>query len=254
MPDLCSRYAGTGCIPLLFHHEYYSQNDHHLELIGVDMSSDALSLARENLVHQIARQGKQQSSSKARMKSLQSIGYVQADILKHDVDALEDKDSSGPLPLTQALARVNGGATPCFDILISNPPYISPRQFMSTTTRSVREYEPTMALVPMARKSDQLSDVDVGDLFYPRLLDVADRIQAKVLLFEVGDKEQAVRVAIKTLERGSWEKVEIWRDEPAAASSGETLTMNGHDVLLRGDGQARSIFACRAGAEKFLSP
>lgn len=187
------------------------------------------------------------------MKSLQSIGYVQADILKDDTDTSSEEQNCGPLPLTQALARVDGEATPIFDILISNPPYISPRQFLSTTARSVREYEPIQALVPPAKASDQLSDADVGDMFYPRLLDIAGSVQAKVLLFEVGDTEQAIRVATRTLERGIWDKVEIWRDEPAADSAGEVLRIGGHPVLLRGRGQPRSIFAYRAGAEKLLN-
>lgn len=114
------------------------------------------------------------------MKSLQSIGYVQADILRDDDDIFHEEDHSGPLPLMQALARIDDEATPIFDILISNPPYISPRQFLSTTARSVREYEPLQALVPPANESDKLSDADVGDMFYPRLLDIAERVQAKV--------------------------------------------------------------------------
>lgn len=219
--------------------------------MGVDISSDAMSLARENLVHQIARQGKQYASSKARTKSLQSIGYVQADVLKEEFENPEE-DDRGPLPLMRALARINGEATPAFDILVSNPPYISPRQFVSTTARSVREYEPMQALVPRASEHDLLSDTDVGDLFYPRLLDVADRVQAKVILLEIGDMEQAVRVATKTLQRGGWSRVEIWRDAPAASSVGETLTIHEHAVLLRGEGYPRSIFAYREGAETLL--
>ena len=188
------------------------------------------------------------------MKSLQSIGYVQADILKNDIDnPNEAEEDIGPLPLMQALARIGNETTPTFDILISNPPYISPRQFLSTTARSVREYEPLQALVPPVIESDQLSDADVGDMFYPRLLDIAESVQAKVFLFEVGDMEQAVRVATTTLERGIWDKVEIWRDEPAAALAEEVLRINGQHVLLRGRGQPRSIFAYRAGAEKLLN-
>lgn len=110
--DLCT---GSGAIPLLFHHTYYSnfaERGRQLELVGVDISSDALSLARENLIHQIAQQGKQYANEKGRTRSLQSMGFVQADVLGDGHDNL-----SNPHPLRQALERLHSdNAPPSFDI------------------------------------------------------------------------------------------------------------------------------------------
>src|SRR4051812_39952052 len=45
--DLCT---GTGCIPLLFHHEFYAaRDDVQLRLLGMDISEQAIDLAQHNL-------------------------------------------------------------------------------------------------------------------------------------------------------------------------------------------------------------
>ncbi|KAF2213111.1 hypothetical protein CERZMDRAFT_39756 [Cercospora zeae-maydis SCOH1-5] len=241
--DLCT---GSGCIPLLFHHEFYSREQNQgkqVELVGVDVSGDALSLARENLIHQIARGGKQHSPSSPRTKSLQSIGFVQADVLKDDYDISERNTGGGPLPLTQALARLSDSSTPTFDVLTCNPPYISPRSFRTTTSRSVRQYEPIQALVPATNNMESMTDNEIGDLFYPKLLSLAEQLEAKVVLFEVADMEQAQRVAAMAVRRGTWSRVEIWRDEPAAGSDVDSVQIDLHNVAIRGVGHGRSVVA-----------
>ncbi|CAK1361197.1 Release factor glutamine methyltransferase [Cercospora beticola] len=243
--DLCT---GSGCIPLLFHHEFYSHeqnNSKQLEMVGVDISSDALSLARENLIHQIARQGKQYSSGLPRTKSLQHIGFVQADILKDDQDMPPDDRYDGPLPLAQALARLSDSSPPTFDILTCNPPYISPRSFVTTTARSVRQYEPVQALVPAPQNTKLMTDNDIGDLFYPKLLAIAEQIEAKVILFEVADLTQAQRVAAMAARQGTWARVEIWRDEPTAEVVSESVQIDRHNIAMRGAGHGRSVVAYR---------
>lgn len=118
--DLCT---GTGCIPLLFHHEISSaSNNINLRVLGVDISEKALRLARHNL----------QRLRKTRQ--LQDNGpwdFLQADIM---VNPFSDQ-TEGVLSLTAAL---NFKKMPSFwDILISNPPYISPSAFWKTTTLSL---------------------------------------------------------------------------------------------------------------------
>lgn len=240
--DLCT---GSGCIPLLFHHEFYSSSFHtndSLELIGVDISPDALGLARENLIHQIAQLRSSTSGSSQQTRSLHSIGFVQADVLSGDTSTSEDN----PLSLIQALERLSSSSSrPRFDILISNPPYISPIGFQQTTTRSVRRYEPKIALVPPA--SQNYDDEAIGDLFYPKLLLAAKELNAKVFLFEVSDMEQAKRVAATASAQSLWEKIEIWRDEPDEPSE-ETVEIDGQMVEVRGRGHGRSVVAYRSEA------
>lgn len=246
--DLCT---GTGCIPLLFHHEYYSlphTGDDSIEFVGVDVSPDALSLAQENLIHQIARQrGSEGSDAVKRTRSLNSIGFVQADVLKSSRDPLPEHNpaSDGPQPLLEALDRLNSDGPVHFDILISNPPYISPKSFLSTTSRSVRKFEPPLALVPSAPA--RLSDVEIGDYFYPRLLEIAEQVTAKAVLFEVADFEQAERVARDALLSNRWSGVEIWRDDPAGrVATRENFKGSGRSVLVRGKGNGRSVVAYRS--------
>lgn len=238
--DLCT---GSGCIPLLFHHEFFADSpgaDTSLELVGVDVSSDALSLARENLIHQMAQHTRSPSSSPHQTKSLNSIGFVQADILNDDTDVEHQ-----PLSLSQALDRLRDESnSPIFDILLSNPPYISPSGFQRTTSRSVRQYEPRLALVPPGTSSDDDDDEAIGDLFYPRLLRIAEQIKAKTFLFEVSDMDQAKRVATMASAKKVWSKIEIWRDEPHDASS-EEMQIHGQTISVRGRGHGRAVFACR---------
>ncbi|EGP90183.1 uncharacterized protein MYCGRDRAFT_36358 [Zymoseptoria tritici IPO323] len=244
--DLCT---GTGCIPLLFHHELYTSNastSTTLELVGVDISTSALSVARENLIHQIAHAARAQPTAHSkRTRSLNQIGFVQADILASSPST----ESSGPLPLNEALGRLYSGETepPTFDILISNPPYISPSAYLRTTTRSVRNFEPKLALVPPSpTPSSSGDDETIGDAFYPHLWRLAEQVKAKVCLFEVSDLQQAKRVAAMAVEHGKWDVVEIWRDEPGARSEAvEELHVGGRSVGVRGAGNGRSVFARR---------
>lgn len=245
--DLCT---GTGCIPLLFHHEFYAGYNHRqkLELIGVDVSPRALAVARENLIQQIADQAGGNEHIDHRKKSLQSIGFLQADVLKtHKAQASDE-----PPAVFEALQRLRGyGSPPSFDILISNPPYISPKAFYQTTARSVRKFEPRLALVPPEMTAAM--DHEIGDNFYPKLLCVADQVCSKLLLFEVADMDQAQRVAGMILERGTWDGVEVWRDEPDKITAlKEELQVNGTSVRIRGSGHGRSVFAYRNEASTWL--
>jgi methylase of polypeptide subunit release factors len=239
--DLCT---GTGCIPLLFHHEFYSERpgtNTALECVGIDISGAALSIARENLIHRIADQSNVGDDSIVRRRSLQRIGFVQADVLKTTTNGT----ASDPPPIMEALERLQlDDGRDDFDILIANPPYISPREFQRTTSRSVRMFEPPLALVPSSLPT--MSDVDIGDRFYPRLLELALQVNVKVVLFEVADMAQAQRVASLMINQGVWDEIEIWRDEPGEGSlPDENLRLGDAGVKVRGLGNGRSVFARR---------
>ncbi|SCW02000.1 LAFE_0E11936g1_1 [Lachancea fermentati] len=98
--DLCT---GTGCIPLLLKY-----NRPQIDVTGIDISSKALSLSRQN------------------SKALKLELHLQ----KQDVLNNNEKIGSGII-----------------DILTCNPPYIPRRDFIKETTLSVKLYEPRLALL-----------------------------------------------------------------------------------------------------------
>src|SRR5699024_1319421 len=82
------------------------------------------------------------------------------------------------------------------DVLISNPPYISLTSFRDgTTARSVRVFEPTLALVPPVSKDCQgQENCDQGDLFYHSLVAISLKLRTRLAVLECGDRIQAKRV------------------------------------------------------------
>ncbi|KAJ4336926.1 hypothetical protein N0V95_008475 [Ascochyta clinopodiicola] len=228
--DLCT---GTGCIPLLFRHEFTStRRDVDLRMIGVDISDESMKLAHHNL-------SKVEKSTQTR-KGM--IDFAKADVL---ADPFADQAVGAPLPLKTMLNYKRW--TPFWDILISNPPYISPSAYWKTTTRSVRVFEPKLALVPPPRSNHD--DTQQGDVFYPRLLDIANEVEAKIVLLEIADLEQALRVAQLARETRTFDGVEIWRDEPDASPSQPT-TAGG--VRIYGEGNARSVVCWRGAGASWL--
>ena len=110
-----------------------------------------------------------------------------------------------------------------------------------------------------ANRADPESDA--GDAFYPRLLEIAERVGAQVWLVEVANMEQAMRVARMVLGKGVrvWKGCEIWRDWPAAGGKGDgggdgngggdgerkAVEIQGKDVRVRGEGNGRAVLAWR---------
>jgi HemK-like putative methylase len=247
--DLCT---GTGCISLLLHSLLRPPNvkqmglkgrpadrlNAGLEILGVDISETALQLARTNLLHNLRQTNLHPSAE-------QDISFAQADVLlkvagnstvkrdsalmaKNDIIDTE-LDTTAP-SIREVLQR--NGPENGWDVLIANPPYISPRQFSpgGATTRSVRRWEPKLALVPRLLKSCtphipiqpehqhqcQPTQVNRGDEFYPPLLELARSVNAKAVVLEVGDNEQALRVRHMAAQCFVGEPdmvAEVWRDD-----------------------------------------
>lgn len=135
------------------------------------------------------------------------------------------------------------------DLLISNPPYIPPRSFARDTERSVRNYEPKLALVPN-RSKEEIEELNsngadiLADIFYARLLSLSRTLEPKRVLLEVAGLEQARRV-ISMVYRDSWAReqyprVEMWRDYPKGGS--EELDVNGREALVWGNGNVRVVY------------
>ena len=180
------------------------------------------------------------------------IDFLRADVLGKE---LYGREGDTALPVMDALRHhsTQKGDLTKWDILISNPPYISPQAFQTTTMRSVRNYEPKLALVPDRMPDDP--GVDSGDVFYPRLLDIAKQVDAKIVLFEVADMEQARRVAIMAVQRGLWDGIEIWKDWPTSEGDYEHELERDEelgDISIRGHGNGRSVFAWRDEARQWL--
>lgn len=97
------------------------------------------------------------------------------------------------------------------------------------------------------------NDDDVGvrpeDVFYKRLVYIHINLsRPKVLLMEVGDEDQALRVAGMAMRDGNGlesrrSEVEIWRDFPDGngEKKGQKVVINGIKVLVRGEGEMRVV-------------
>ncbi|CAA9963911.1 s-adenosylmethionine-dependent methyltransferase [Pyrenophora teres f. maculata] len=229
--DLCT---GTGCIPLLFKHRLSSaRNDISLRLLGVDISLKAIRLASHNL---------QRLQKDGQLSVQGNFDFLRANVMTNPF--VEQTEG-----IPSVKAALNYAAMPSFwDILISNPPYISPSEFWKTTTRSVRGFEPKLALVPPPKQQQQ-SDVERGDMFYPRLLELAREVEAKIVLLEIADMQQALRVAQRAQKLHIFDGVEIWREQPDITGHVAT-TEDGFTVV--GQGNARSVLCWRGLGTSWL--
>lgn len=180
--DLCT---GTGCIALLLHAVLFPHCEQ-MQILGIDISPKALNLARSNLRHNL------QHGQLAPQASDQ-IEFHQADVLGRgdgSIPGIEDVLSKYARPKASI-----DGPDATFDLLISNPPYISTTAFRNgTTSRSVRLFEPKLALVPPIVKPDR--DVRGGpeDIFYAHILALSFKLRPRLTVLECGDLEQARRV------------------------------------------------------------
>ncbi|MCJ1472785.1 hypothetical protein MMC13_001434, partial [Lambiella insularis] len=183
--DLCT---GSGCIALLLH-AILAPHIADLRIEGVDISLQALALARENLTWNIKKGHLQPRASR-------QVQFMQGDVLSEEVD-------------------IRGG----WDLLVSNPPYISPFSFDCGTERSVRNFEPKLALVPPGPRlaagqfSGQYLEAAADTFYYP-LATLTRKISASIMLLEVAGTEQALRVAnmVSSSPDTLWEGCEVWHD------------------------------------------
>ncbi|KAK0383412.1 hypothetical protein NLU13_9324 [Sarocladium strictum] len=221
--DFCT---GTGCIPLLLYAMLCSTFAK-LTVRGVDISPSAVALANANIEHNV------DAGNLPRSNSSQSLSIVQNDVF--DAAAVAD------------LAKLR------WDVLVSNPPYVSKDVWNHGRGQlgySVRKFEPQLALVP-AEHFVPPRGVRHEDVFYAQLLDVGALLGAKVLLLEIGDQHQALRVAslCRSHPLSQNGRVELWRDWPdlePAADEPRTLPVTdqyGQVVSLpvKGSGNLRAV-------------
>ncbi|KAI4864626.1 S-adenosyl-L-methionine-dependent methyltransferase [Hypoxylon rubiginosum] len=237
--DLC---LGTGCVALLLH-SLLQRRFSRLSVCGFDVDGGAVALARRNRAHNERR-----GLLSPRSPDDDSVVFLEADIF-----------APGWL---EELVRHSGGRErgkgPVVDVLVSNPPYVSARGFNQDTARSVRNYEPKRALVPLYSPHwPELGSADADDrpedVFYVRLLEIFEVVQPRFAVFEVGDLAQAYRVVQMAFRRfggvsGSDVKAEIWRDWPdmrPQEDEAESMGINGIQVPIEGSGNGRAVFIRR---------
>lgn len=151
------------------------------------------------------------------------------------------------------------------NIIVSNPPYISHEAFKTETTRSVRNWEPKLALVPEKRPILEVFShppsklyrpveaIEAADIFYQRLLILhSDVFKSQILVMEVGDDAQALRVARRALAychsrtAKTRNHVEIWRDSPDTEEF-EELEIDDQKIPVRGSGNYRAVVLLKYG-------
>lgn len=217
--DLCT---GTGCI-LLHLHQQVSGQIPDLDFLGLDISRRAVDLARRNLRNHVANEVL--GSAAARQ-----VVFKQGDVLQTNA---ETRPQAVP-----GLNTILEKSTRTFDVVISNPPYISERAYNAETQRSVRNYEPKNALVPEGE--------DKQDIFYLAALKAASFVAAKLLLFEIGDTLQALRILRLAARLLPSHQGEIWREWP---SSTETdFDSMGSMVKIKGNGRIRALVFWAVGS------
>ncbi|KAI3010646.1 hypothetical protein CBS147346_1411 [Aspergillus niger] len=179
--DLCT---GTGCISLLLH-ALVAPYVRHLSIVGIDISTAAIDLARKNLKYNIRR-------GKLLNRAMVDITFKQGNVLcGAPVDASHVEQALGGTP--EPTLR-----TAChLDVIISNPPYISEKSYGNgTTARSVRMFEPRIALVPpVIGDALKLPLHQQEDIFYYHILSLSFKMRVKLVILECGDHSQGERVA-----------------------------------------------------------
>jgi release factor glutamine methyltransferase len=173
--DLCT---GTGCVPLLLCAEW---TPHTVAALGVDMSSDALTLARENAAD-----------------CVDALGTSQVDFCHADVLAADAADT----------LRMHPACASGFHVVTANPPYI-PRAEYDQLDASVRDWEDPRAL---------LGGEDVRGLtFYRAIARLAAQpgvlVPGGPLVLEVGhDQAREVEDILQGAPGGAFGRTERWKD------------------------------------------
>ncbi|KAI1491218.1 S-adenosyl-L-methionine-dependent methyltransferase [Biscogniauxia mediterranea] len=270
--DVCS---GSGCVALLLRALLLRERGRGrwgggggggggVRIRGLDLEPRAVALARENRKRNWRRIGGGGGGGGGGLSEEggEEVVFERADVFREEwVERLvgasspssssadEDEDDGSSI-------SPEGKRKGAIDVLVSNPPYISARGFERDTARSVRNFEPRRALVPSFYDDDAAVAAAMiarygcapEDVFYARLLEVADALRPSIAAFEVGDLDQAVRV-VRMAAPEMWDEVEIWRDWPDVRPGEEearVVRVEGRgDVPVKGSGHGRVVFLRR---------
>ncbi|KAL4801742.1 hypothetical protein BDV18DRAFT_73152 [Aspergillus unguis] len=181
--DLCT---GTGCIPLLLH-SLLAPRYSELAIVGVDISDAAVQLANENTKRNVRL-------ALLSRRALREIGFQKRNVLEYG-----SREDSTAEDVPNSTSDDSGFIGSRWDVLISNPPYVSLSEYCDgTTSRSVRTFEPRLALVPPdTRHSPTVNNKHVQheDTFYYHIAFLVLNMRVKLAVLECGSRSQALRVA-----------------------------------------------------------
>ncbi|ODV59434.1 S-adenosylmethionine-dependent methyltransferase [Ascoidea rubescens DSM 1968] len=150
--DVCT---GSGCIPLLLGSEIRPYNKQ-ISLIGIDISNFAINLALKNL------------KINQNFLNLDSRTYYfsKQDLFNNNtLNNIKNKNNSKSV-----------------DLLVSNPPYIHSLEYTNNLQKSVKLYEPKLALLGHLEFYNQL----LYKLFHPHFLNNSPN----AFIFELGNDQQ----------------------------------------------------------------
>lgn len=171
--------TGTGCIPLSL---AYSLSPHYaLQALGVDLSPAAVQLAKDNV-------------QQCRLR--ECVHIVQGDLFQEG--------------FVEEVWREGGGA---FDLVVSNPPYITRRDYESLAP-SVRDWEDRRALVG---EQGGGGGVDDGLVFYDRI------VRLLPALLGEGGRGQGGERPVVALEVGMGQAQEVSRKVKEAGFRSEVV-------------------------------
>ncbi|RJE26503.1 Methyltransferase [Aspergillus sclerotialis] len=216
--DLCT---GTGCIALLLH-ALLATHFQRMVVVGVDISPAAIGLANRNLEHNL-------QLGLLSNRALSEIKFHRGNVLGNQGDGIPSVEEV----LQNDTLMANGNSE--YDVLISNPPYISPTCFHDgTTARSVRIFEPTIALVPTMdmRDFNNTTICNQGDYFYHFIIALSFKLRIKLTILECGDYMQAERVVALCRDLIGKEKrhhellVEVYPSDYTEMNLGESYSWN----------------------------
>ena len=165
-------------------HSVLAQCVEQMSIVGIDLSPTAVRLATDNLAHNL------------HLGLLSSRAKSDVHFRRGDVLGTRHGGPPGIADILRQFPEYTSETGPQCDVLVSNPPYISPRSFWDgTTARSVRIFEPRLALVPPSLPSpSDRKFTRQEDLFYHVLVELFFKLRAKLAVFECGSRLQAERV------------------------------------------------------------
>ncbi|KAK6334990.1 hypothetical protein TWF718_010431 [Orbilia javanica] len=210
--DLCT---GAGPISLLMAKQLYDLDlPYGFRILGIDVSEPALKLAKRSLEYNIRKGTLPKQARK-------DVGFYQGDVLNPKPSMYGGGVDQGMQYLGKSEVhdeikvffvnedQVDYGSL--MDIVIANPPYISADGYWEDTERSVRLYEPEIALVPPEKRPANIpDDIPREDIFYPAVEEFAAYFKSKAIIFETGGDKQSARVKAMLESRG-WE-TGTWKD------------------------------------------
>lgn len=221
MLDLCT---GTGCIPILLSH-LRQQAGGITIAYGVDISTDAVSLARENAADQSLtpssglERGFSRGEAGTEVGETGNHGRGRADQIATSV---ADGGRGSALEVMRAdilqedfMQVILSRMEPPFDVITSNPPYI-PLDEYERLPDSVKEWEDRRALLGDLPAHESGHGLDGRGLaFYHRIAQIVstDGVLASngIVALEVGHT-QAGQVREMLVETGRVSATEVWRD------------------------------------------